>query len=145
MSDFESSLTSMLQAEASTASVTLDLVDAARRLESGLDEIDRERRSRNHRTAITVAAAFVAAAVVVAVTLVVGSARPTTPEPVKPPTPFIPGGEVVKPHPFLQRWDLPAAMVRLPQGAPLPRLTACVADPRTWGAGGVADRGLGGP
>jgi hypothetical protein len=62
-----------------------------------------------------------------------GRDHPATPHPAgRPAVSAIAAGEVIKPHPFLQRWDVPPWVVRVPAASPAP-LIHCV-DPRTWGA-----------
>jgi hypothetical protein len=59
MTDLENTLTSALRAEADRATLTLNTVDAAHRLESRLDRIDRDRHRRTWRTVLSAAAAAV--------------------------------------------------------------------------------------
>jgi hypothetical protein len=81
MNKFESTLSSALQAEAGRNTQYLDTAAAAHRLEAGLDRIDRDRRHRTLRTALTAAAAVLVAGGVYGVTRFDSG---TTDEPVGP-------------------------------------------------------------
>jgi hypothetical protein len=133
VNDFESTLVSALQAEADKTTQTLDTRLAAQRLESRLDAIDRDRR---HRTWVKVIAVAAAAAVAVAIVLVAGR-QPHRSAPIPPvqppPSPTIPGGEVLARNPFLPSWYLPTWHVVRQQAAAPSHLTNCI-DPRDWNA-----------
>ena len=131
MNDFESTLTAALQAEADKTTQAVDTMPAAQRLESRLDAIDRGRRRRTWVTVIAVGAvAVVAVAVVLAGRQTLRSAPL---EPIQPPAPTIPGGEVVAADPFLPSWHLSLWDIVRQQAAEPAQLTNCV-DPRDWNA-----------
>ena len=131
MNDFESTLTAALQAEADKTTLAVDTMPAAQRLESRLDAIDRGRRRRTWVTVIAVGAvAVVAVAVVLAGRQTLRSAPL---EPIQPPAPTIPGGEVLAADPFLPHWHLSLWDIVRQQAAAPAQLTNCV-DPRDWNA-----------
>jgi hypothetical protein len=91
------------------------------------------RRRRTASVALSLAAAVVAV-VAAGVLLAGGQTHRSSPQPIAPPTPAIPGGEVLAAHPWLAGWELPdGPLVRQVEVRP-PRLTHCVDNPRTWGA-----------
>jgi hypothetical protein len=83
MNDFETTLSSALQAEADRSTQTLDTIDAVHRLEARFERIDRNRRHRTWATALTAAAAIVVAGGVYAV---MKNNSPTTDQPVGHPS-----------------------------------------------------------
>jgi hypothetical protein len=82
MNEFQSTLATALQSEADRTTLGLDTADAAHRLETGMDRIDRDRRHRTWATALTAAAALLVAGAVYGVTMI---DSPTAHEPAGPP------------------------------------------------------------
>jgi hypothetical protein len=102
------------------------------RAERRLDEVHARIRSERRRRRSAVAGAMVAIVAIAIVAVASGQDQPAVVNPTGPSS-SIPGGEVVKPHPFLRHRDTSWWHGVPRPGTNPPRLIDCV-DPRTWGA-----------